>query len=433
MKKNTMYCIIFILSLALITGLASSCITIQDEQPGKEQTAPRSTSKASAPVVNSFTANPDNMTKGQSVYLNWDVSGAAEVTIDPVVGDVDPVSTVLISPESTTTYTLTAHNDAGSATAVVTVTVASAAIGKPDLVITDVWVQVDTIYYKIKNIGNEPAPGSRTYLYVNEVKRVETDDYAEPLAPGEERTESFGRYEWDSGGLDTRDSDYLPGDAWGWETLPKQATLRACANAEHSIVESNEDNNCLMTIQGDKVTYNFNDAAHIAIWTTGAGKLGWPVPESKTGSAFFKESITMEDGRGHASALATYPEQVNNGWIQGVFSGFYTEPKSLALMRRGVKIPRMAKFTAEVGLKKGATETDGVRFKFGIIDESGVVQFFPGIFAEYDEKLDLYEVDLSALADKKVSFILRVEDGEGNLYLQNNAVWIDPKVTQELQ
>ena len=71
--------------------------------------------------------------------------------------------------------------------------------------------------------------------------------------------------------------------------------------------------------------------------------------------------------------------------------------------------------------------------EIGIIEtEFGTIKikFFPEVLAKYDEKLDLYEVDLSEYAGKKVSFILRVEDVEGNLYQQNNAVWINPLVTQ---
>ncbi len=433
MKKNRVHWFIFMFSIILIAGLTASCITVVEKKPS-DQTTPQSTTKTSPPSINSFTADPATTTQGKQVYLNWNVSGATEVTISPVVGKVDQVSTVMVSPETTTTYTLTASNDAGNSTAKVTVEVTQAVASKPDLVITDIWIQVKTVYYKIKNLGGEKSPGTRTYMYLNDIKKIEADDYAEPLEPGEEKTESFGRYEWNYSPEQHAYGAMGQLGYWASEDPLQQHSIRVCADSENAVVEENEDNNCHTVIIGDKMTLSFTDVAHLAYWTTNSGVLDWPVPEgNKTGSAFVKESITMEDGRGHSPALATYPEQVNGGWIDGIFSGFYTEGASKALMTRPVLIPRSAKFTAEVGFKKGAIDTDGVWFTFGVIYENGTSDYDQGIFATYDEKLDLYEVDLSHLAGEKVSFVLSVEDGEGSSYQQNYAVWIDPKITQETQ
>ena len=64
---------------------------------------------------------------------------------------------------------------------------------KPDLTITDVWVENGTIYYTIKNIGNKKAGASNTSLTIDDV--FITSDYVAPLNPGERRTESFN-YSW---------------------------------------------------------------------------------------------------------------------------------------------------------------------------------------------------------------------------------------------
>ena len=59
------------------------------------------------PVINFFTVSEISV-------LSWSVSGATSVTIEPGIGDVALTGTSQVSPTKTTTYTLTATNDAGS-------------------------------------------------------------------------------------------------------------------------------------------------------------------------------------------------------------------------------------------------------------------------------------------------------------------------------
>ena len=75
------------------------------------------------PVINSFTADPTNITAGDSSTVSWDVSGATAVTIDQGIGDIGVTGIGSVSPTTTTTYTLQASNEAGSSTDTVTVTV----------------------------------------------------------------------------------------------------------------------------------------------------------------------------------------------------------------------------------------------------------------------------------------------------------------------
>ncbi len=77
------------------------------------------------PVINSFTATPDTIAKGQTSLLDWKTTNATEVSIDQGLGAVAVTGTHVASPLITTTYTLTAKNAAGvSVTKEVTVTVA---------------------------------------------------------------------------------------------------------------------------------------------------------------------------------------------------------------------------------------------------------------------------------------------------------------------
>lgn len=74
------------------------------------------------PVIHSFTATPGALEPGESATLSWDVTGATSLSIDNGVGAVDnPSGSTSVSPAETTTYALSATNDAGTTTATVTV------------------------------------------------------------------------------------------------------------------------------------------------------------------------------------------------------------------------------------------------------------------------------------------------------------------------
>jgi hypothetical protein len=75
-----------------------------------------------APVITSFTANPQTISAGQSATLSWNASGASYFVISPQVGAVRG-SSITVTPTSTTTYTLYSTNAYGRSTAKVVVTV----------------------------------------------------------------------------------------------------------------------------------------------------------------------------------------------------------------------------------------------------------------------------------------------------------------------
>jgi hypothetical protein len=82
-----------------------------------------------APIINSFSASPSTITVGESSTLSWSVTDATSVTINNGIGPVALTGTTAVNPTTTTTYTLTATNAAGSVTATTTVTVSSAVTG----------------------------------------------------------------------------------------------------------------------------------------------------------------------------------------------------------------------------------------------------------------------------------------------------------------
>lgn len=83
------------------------------------------------PSVNSLKFTPDRIFAGEASTLTWDVVEATTVSILPDIGNVPPVGSRLIYPQSGTTYTLTATNQAGVVTQNVRIFVSP----KPDKVV----------------------------------------------------------------------------------------------------------------------------------------------------------------------------------------------------------------------------------------------------------------------------------------------------------
>ncbi|MCD4766776.1 MAG: hypothetical protein K8R34_09725 [Methanosarcinales archaeon] len=74
--------------------------------------------------IKSFTADPSQISIGGESTLSWDVSGVDSVTIEPEIGIMGHTGEETVSPDESTTYTLTATNEAGISDArAVTVTV----------------------------------------------------------------------------------------------------------------------------------------------------------------------------------------------------------------------------------------------------------------------------------------------------------------------
>jgi hypothetical protein len=75
------------------------------------------------PEITSFTADPAAIESGESSTLEWEVDGSTSVSINQNIGGVPSSGTEVVSPDETTTYTLTATNEYGSVDESITVTV----------------------------------------------------------------------------------------------------------------------------------------------------------------------------------------------------------------------------------------------------------------------------------------------------------------------
>ena len=70
-----------------------------------------------------FSATPQSIALGQASTLQWTSTDAATVSIAPGIGNVAPSGSQIVSPQATTTYTLTAAGPGGTVTRTATVTV----------------------------------------------------------------------------------------------------------------------------------------------------------------------------------------------------------------------------------------------------------------------------------------------------------------------
>jgi len=80
----------------------------------EESTVPTAPSQ---PAINYFTADITSVASGEEVNLNWDVTDADSITIEPGIGTVSQSGTYKVTPSSSTVYVLTAINKAGEVTA----------------------------------------------------------------------------------------------------------------------------------------------------------------------------------------------------------------------------------------------------------------------------------------------------------------------------
>src|SRR5213594_5170334 len=83
-----------------------------------------------APAI-TLRANPTTINRGQATTLTWEAKNAANVRIEPGLGEVATTGNRSVNPASSVTYTATATGPGGSATAVARITVNAPAAPPP--------------------------------------------------------------------------------------------------------------------------------------------------------------------------------------------------------------------------------------------------------------------------------------------------------------
>ena len=407
------------------------------------------------PVIGKFSVTPDTVAAGGSVTLNWDVSGATRISLQPEIGTVPASGTRSVSPAATTVYKLTASNEAGATTSQLTVHVGMALAGAPDLVITDLWLEVCTIYYRIKNTGAVDSPQTYTYLYVdNMFPPMGGSSFVDVLKPGEERGAQFSSYQWPwcqagtmpaaGGGGPHGTVGHLTAAAVALAPAPNDTPdsgggsymdfsdmnhmIKACADAENKALEVNKNNNCASKIYGLLFKYDLLPQSHMARWVGNMGPIDYFTSEGSTTGAHFP----LTNG-----AVEMIPPRVPNGWIQGYFGYFYTNqggtlggvdsgPTATPILP--IRIPPKTKFIGRVGLAANATGSDGVTFKFGLQGLDDVTNILQSKTITQPGTSEDWVIDLKDYEGQVAYFILRTEAGASAV--NDFAVWSEGRLEQ---
>ena len=125
--KSSKVCAVLIALMLVV--FASGCkkkIPPPPPPPPPTNTPARTTPTTQRPAINSFTAEPSTIEKGQAATLRWAISNATDMTIDQGLGAVQSQGSRQVFPSNTVTYTLIANGPGGSDTKSVTITVSSA-------------------------------------------------------------------------------------------------------------------------------------------------------------------------------------------------------------------------------------------------------------------------------------------------------------------
>lgn len=159
------------------------------------------------------------------------------------------------------------------------------------------------------------------------------------------------------------------------------------------------------------IGYNFITSAPKAIWRTATGSVRWGYKEREPAEAMIKDDTKLEDGLVYDSVLATFPEDIENGIITGLFSPYTVHQKD--------------QFMADFGFRYEVGENAQVKMSLRYV-ENGTVHTLKEWTKSRDGKLAHLKVDLSSLVGKNVQFMLVVETNgspTGDL-----VVWVNPRV-----
>src|SRR5262245_5369269 len=84
--------------------------------PVKNEVVPPPPPPPAGARINNFTAAPANIQRGQNATLTWSVANSTDITIDNGIGAVQANGNRQVSPNNSTTYTLTARGAGGNDT-----------------------------------------------------------------------------------------------------------------------------------------------------------------------------------------------------------------------------------------------------------------------------------------------------------------------------
>ena len=127
---------LLLIALVILT-MVTGCIKIESlpqktplpsSQPGLDE---QDSFIKAKPVIEVFIVNPPLITSGETAILSWTVSEADSISLTPGIGQVESTGTWQVSPNESTSYTLTANNSEGTVTSTIMVNVQIAQPNQP--------------------------------------------------------------------------------------------------------------------------------------------------------------------------------------------------------------------------------------------------------------------------------------------------------------
>ena len=161
--------------------------------------------------------------------------------------------------------------------------------------------------------------------------------------------------------------------------------------------------------------FDFAAEAARAAWTSGTGTLTFPGAEGDAKGFVVKlDSIKMETGNTeNRPSLLTFPQNINNGYIQGLYPA--------------LRVEHGDRFQATIGCQHGYTScyiTYRLEYQIG----SDPVKVFWAFNEKYEGLVYNVNLDLSSLAGKDVRFILKVL--AAGPAASDRAVWLNPRIVR---
>ena len=456
--------------------LATGCIYLPSA-PGTSGGTPQ----GQQPVITKFDTNPDSITAGSRAQLSWEVRGATSVSIDNGVGSVALSGSRTVVPATTTTYTITATNEYGTANATAQVLVSGSSSsgggttigGAP--VINSFRAIPDSVApggssmlsWNVSNatsvsisplIGSvNPVSGSGTVTVGSTTTFVLTaTNSAGSMTANATVTVTGGTpsatyptinsftatpavitaggwttIAWNvSGASQVTVTSFGPVDSTGSRTVSPAATTSytlTATSASGSWVTQTitvavgaapvPTTPATTTTVYDFVAQASGPASSVG-WTSGAGSLSFGgALDDASGFACYRTGVTLEDNNVYTKVLQTHPQWVDNGYISGAYFELYNT--------YAYKVLSGDRFYAKVGFIKGAS-AGKVKYSVMIRCEGGPNTWIYESVKPYDGTLKTINVDLSPYAGKKADFILQVS-AEGSSG-QDWAVWEQAKI-----
>ncbi|NWG32818.1 MAG: hypothetical protein HXY42_00115, partial [Chloroflexi bacterium] len=161
--------------------------------------------------------------------------------------------------------------------------------------------------------------------------------------------------------------------------------------------------------------YDFMANACSAQWTSGAGTLVCPgVNLDPAGFVLVQNLARLEDGSTRSLPnLLTFPENVFNGYIRGVYPSF--------------KVQNGDRFRSVVNCERGASSC-GVLFRLDYQLADGIIRDFWAFGEQYEGNTFTVDLDLSPLAGRDVRFVFTVLSLGSPA--GDRALWVEPRIVR---